>query len=310
MNTSNTLLAITYQPRTFTNPALNKATERIAKLYLDAKNYAEDKNRTLASILAEVKVKELYKDDGFSSVADYAEATFGIKRANAYTLASAGEVYNDKTASENIRSLTPSKLFEVINVPREELEKDMAAGVITSSTTQKDLRDYANQKKQSNEKPVVLDRFTAYPWTRDLSVEMADFFSNPRTMGEWEEGIKKFVKPDYKTDGEVEVVKLPKAVYPGATENDKAPTLPRLMFHCAGEWSYLVVSFEKYKAPKTSKAGPKSTKGAMSMEQLQDLLAAQMGATPEVVKEVLNTIYGAAKSNSKDDGDTNGEVTA
>lgn len=292
MNTSNTLLAITYQPRTFTNPALNKATERIAKLYLDAKNYAEDKNRTLASILAEVKVKELYKDDGFSSVADYAEATFGIKRANAYTLASAGEVYNDKTASENIRSLTPSKLFEVINVPREELEKDMADGVITSSTTQKDLRDYANQKKQSNEKPVVLDRFTAYPWTRDLSMEMVDFFSLPRTMGEWEEGIKQFVRPENKKDDDVEVIKLPKAIYPGATENDKTPTLPRLMFHCAGEWAYLVVSFEKYKAPK-SKATGKKPKGAMTQEQLHDLLATQPGATEEAIKAALAAIYGA-----------------
>lgn len=294
MNTSNTLLAITYQPHNFINPALNKATERIAKLYLDAKNYAEDKNRTLASILADVKVKELYKDDGFSSVADYAEATFGIKRANAYTLAAAGEVYNDKTSSENIRSLSPSKLFEVINVPRAELEKDMADGVITSSTTQKDLREYATKKKEAagDGRSVVLDRFTAYPWTRELTVEMVEFFAPPRTMGEWEEGIKKFVRPDYKNDDEVEVIKLPKTVYPGATENGKTPNLPRLMFHCAGEWPYLVVSFEKYKAPKVKSAGKKN-KGAMTEEQLRDLLSNQPGATPEMVTAALAAIYGA-----------------
>lgn len=299
MNTNNTLLAITYQPRTFTNPALNKATERIAKLYLDAKNYAEDKNRTLASILADVKVKELYKDDGFSSVADYAEATFGIKRANAYTLAAAGEVYNDKQASENIRSLSPSKLFEVINVPREELEKDMADGVITSSTTQKDLREYAIKKKEAagDDKPVVLDRYIAHAWTRDMVVEMVDFLSQPRTMGEWEEGFKNFIKPEYKSVDDVEVIKLPKAKFPGFTEFDNLHQLPRLMFHCQGEWTYLVVSFEKYKAPKQSKnqSSGKAQK-PMSVEQLHDLLASQPGATPDSVKAALAAIYGAAQN--------------
>lgn len=301
MNTNNTLLAITYQPRTFTNPALNKATERIAKLYLDAKNYAEDKNRTLASILAEVKVKELYKDDGFSSVADYAEATFGIKRANAYTLASAGEVYNDKSSSENIRSLSPSKLFEVINVPRDELEKDMADGVITASTTQKDLREYATKKKEAagDDKPVVLDRYTAYVWARDMAVEMVEFTSMPRTMGEWEEGFKKFVATGYATDADVEVIKLPKAPYPGMTNSSKPIELPRLMFHCHREWNYLVVSFEKYKAPKQPKnqSSGKAQK-PMSTEQLHDLLLAQPGATPDSVKAALAAIYGASQSNT------------
>lgn len=299
MNTNNTILAITYQPRTFTNPALNKATERIAKLYLDAKNYAEDQNRILASILADVKVKELYKDDGFSSVADYAEATFGIKRANAYTLAAAGEVYNDKQASENVRSLSPSKLFEVINVPREELEKDMADGVITSTTTQKDLREYAAKKKEAagSDKPVVLDRYNAYVWTHDMAVEMVEFLAIPRTMGEWEEGFKNFVKPDYKTMDEVEVIKLPKAKFPGFTQDNKSHELPRLMFHCEGEWPYLVVSFEKYKSPKQSKnqfSG--KARQPMSAEQLHDLLLSQPGATPESVQAALSAIYGAAKT--------------
>lgn len=299
MNTSNTLLAITYQPHNFTNPALNKATERIAKLYLDAKNYAEDKNRTLASILADVKVKELYKDDGFSSVADYAESVFGIKRANAYTLAAAGEVYNDKQVSENVRSLSPSKLFEVINVPREELEKDMADGVITSTTTQKDLREYAAKKKEAagSDKPVVLDRYNAYVWTRDMAVEMVEFLAIPRTMGEWEEGFKNFVKPDYKTMDEVEVIKLPKAKFPGFTQDNKSHELPRLMFHCEGEWPYLVVSFEKYKAPKQSKnQSSGKARQPMSAEQLHDLLLSQPGATPESVQAALSAIYGAAKT--------------
>lgn len=264
---------------------------------MDAKNYAEDKNRTLASILAEVKVKELYKADGFSSVADYAEATFGIKRANAYTLASAGEVYNDKTASENIRSLTPSKLFEVINVPREELEKDMADGVITSSTTQKDLREYATKKKEGagDDKPVVLDRYKAYVWSREKSVEMVDFLSEPRTMGEWEEGFKKFVATKYATADDIEVIKLPKVRYPGMTDNSTSKELPRLMFHCYNEWNYLVVSFEKYKPPKASKgkSNDKKPRGAMTQEQLHDLLAAQPGANEEAIKAALAAIYGA-----------------
>lgn len=294
MNTNNTLLAITYQPRTFTNPALNKATERIAKLYLDAKNYAEDKNRTLASILAEVKVKELYKDDGFSSVADYAEATFGIKRANAYTLASAGEVYNDKQASEKVKALSPSKLFEVINVPKDELEKDMEEGIISADTTQKDLREYAKKKSSDADKPVVLDRFVAYPWTRELSVELVDICTTPRTMGEWEAVFRSMMTPDGGDDNKVSIVKLPKAKYPGSTENAVNPELPRLMFQYELSWNCMIIGFEKYK-PVKNKASSKKSKGAMSMEQLRDLLTAQPGATPESVQAALSAIYGASK---------------
>lgn len=298
MNTNNTLLAITYQPRVFTNPALNKATERIAKLYLDAKNYAEDKNRTLASILAEVKVKELYKDDGFSSVADYAEATFGIKRANAYTLAAAGEVYNDKTASDALKAFTPSKLFEVVNVPREELECDIEGGVVTSETTQKDLREYASKKKEvaGTDKPVVLDRFNAYPWTREVSTDMADLFSQPHTMGEWEELISVFILPEGGDPKNITVTKLPKAKYPGLTAYENSPTLSRLMFHYEGEWNFLVVAFEKFKSSKGTKSrSSKNSKGAMSAEQLHDLLMSQPGVSDEAVKAALAAIYGATQ---------------
>lgn len=200
---------------TFKNKSLSKATSEILSIYNDAMTYADAKNRQIASILARVKQEKSYAEDGFTSVADYATKTFGIKKQNAYSLADAGEIYNDATASEKLKAFTPSKLSEVSRVPREALEAAVDSGRITATTTQKDLREYAKEatpKKENDKDTEVLDTYDARPLVVCMSLpeSLAEVFKmGPLTIDEWNEVISDSINSNGRFPAET--VKLPKA---------------------------------------------------------------------------------------------------
>lgn len=198
---------------TFKSEALSKATTEILDIYNDAMTYADAKNRQIASILARVKSEQSYKEDGFTSVADYASKTFGIKKQNAYALADAGEVYNDDTASEKLKAFTPSKLAEIARVPRETLEAAVDAGRITATTTQKDLREYAKKAAPVKEnKAEVVDTYDARPLITCMVLpeSVANVFKmGPLTIDEWSEEIVRVINENGRF--EAEVIKIPKA---------------------------------------------------------------------------------------------------
>lgn len=73
----------------FTNKELKRATDTIFKLG-DAikKNWF-----AIAHIVACVDAKECYKDDGFNTVHEWVEKTFGIKKSASYSLLTIGKEY-------------------------------------------------------------------------------------------------------------------------------------------------------------------------------------------------------------------------
>lgn len=148
-----TSTAITFNTGSLVNKELRAATDKICKIFKEAGEYAQKKNRELADILYQVREKKCYTDDGFSSVADYANTVFGIARQNAYALAQAGSKYADETLRPEVKTLPPSKMAEIARVNSETLNKDYEAGKFTSASTQKELRAYANvesSKKETN----------------------------------------------------------------------------------------------------------------------------------------------------------------
>lgn len=152
--TNNTMISVstinTTLP-TFVDDRLNKATQRIISIYTDAAKYADNKNRELAKIFSDVAEKKAYEKDGFKSVADYANTIFGIKRQNAYALASAGKIYNSPDAPDELKAMSPSKLAEISSLNRDKVVKAITDGTINKDTTQKDLREFAS-KIRENEK--------------------------------------------------------------------------------------------------------------------------------------------------------------
>ena len=142
---------------TFKNKKLNEISIRIAKIGDDMGK----KNMELAKLLGTVKRDELFKDDGFKSVAEYADSTFGIQKSLAYQLAKVGERFylsENATAKTVSGMLPPSNLAELVNMKDEDIQKAIDAKEITPSTTQKTLRSVAAGVKHN--KPKVLDDYT------------------------------------------------------------------------------------------------------------------------------------------------------
>lgn len=260
-----TLNPITTASSTFKDERLTKATQRIAAIYADASKYADTKNREIAKILGDVSDKKAYEADGFKSVADYAFTVFGIARQNAYALANAGKVYNDKSAHAELQAMSPSKLAELAAVDTKVVNAALEAGEITHDTTQKALREFADKAKsdKEGEKPVVLDIFTARPCIPALSEEQSDTFASGKLLDDWDDWFMSYVA-SVSPDSPVEIIKLPKAK---VTPESKKPTVNRrLYFNRAFS---IVVEFYKYTAHKATKpAAPKFTK-----EQLLAMLA-------------------------------------
>lgn len=255
---------ITTAARKFKDERLTKATQRITAIYTDAFKYADTKNREIAKILGDVADKKAYEADGFKSVADYAYTVFGIARQNAYALANAGKVYNDKSAHAELQAMSPSKLAELAAVDTKVVNAALEAGEITHDTTQKALREFADKAKsdKEGEKPAVLDSFTARPCIHTLSEEQSDTFASGKLLDDWDDWFTSYVA-NVSPDSPVEIIKLPKAkVTPGS----KKPTVNRRLY-LNREYS-IVVEFYKYTAPKAAKpTAPKFTR-----EQLQNML--------------------------------------
>lgn len=156
---------------TFKNAKLNELSGKIAQqtaainaLYNDAKDKAERINQQLAPIFGELLTTKCYKDDGFKSVADYAEQTFGMGKSMAYMLARVGkEFYGDAAdMMKDVRAkLSTAKLAELTGVDRVQLAKDVQSGAISKDTTLQQCREYATtHQKKSPAKPKVLPTFT------------------------------------------------------------------------------------------------------------------------------------------------------
>lgn len=139
----------THAPATFNfkSPSLNAYSRQIAEIGAEMAS----KNIQIAKILGKIWTEEAYKEDGFTSVQEYAEKTFGIKKASAYQLANVGKrFYNSEseTARKVADMLPPANLAELKNMSDEDIAKEVEAGNITPDTTQKQLREIASKHKE------------------------------------------------------------------------------------------------------------------------------------------------------------------
>lgn len=139
---------------TFKNAELQKAAEEIARVGASMR----DQNRELAKILGRVKTTRCFIEDGFKSVQEFAETTFGIAKSMAYQLAKVGErFYNvdSETAKKASAMLPASNLAEIAKMTDAEIESAIADGKISSKSTQKELRAVASGEKSEKQSVLV-----------------------------------------------------------------------------------------------------------------------------------------------------------
>lgn len=219
-------------PKHFKNDALNKATSEIAKLFSKAADTANSFNRELACILDRVQSNGLYKDDGFKSLAEYAEA-IGLKKSNAHALASAGHIYNDEKAPEALKALTPSNLAVLSSVLRDDTTRDMvytdAESGKFNNATQEELKQYSQEKRGARKSSTtqVLDLYYAKSLNDSITHQYTDEdgkTGETMTIDDWK---------DYFISNGAEYVKIPKAKV--SPDVDKATINRALIIEPNGE---------------------------------------------------------------------------
>lgn len=145
----------------------------------DARERAERINSALAPLFGEVMTSKCYEKDGFKSVADYAESTFGIGRSMSYLLARVGrDFYNEdnKYTKAARDTLTVSRLDAMGNVDRVALAKAIEDGEITPDTSLDDCRAFgASHRKTGKEaKTKVISTFDIYAMKCDGGAKLVE----------------------------------------------------------------------------------------------------------------------------------------
>lgn len=136
----------------FKNPELNEATARIASVLSGVGQFAMTADIEVCKILSDVSKTMCYKDDGFASVAEYAEATFGMGKSSAHAKARAGSnFYNNPDMADVMSALpanisgSPSKIIELLDCKPDVIMEGIESGEITADSTQKDLRKWGDE---------------------------------------------------------------------------------------------------------------------------------------------------------------------
>ena len=159
----------------FKNHELNEATARIANVLSGVGQLALTADIEVCKILSDVSRSQCYKDDGFASVAEYAEATFGMGKSSAHAKARAGSnFYNNPEMVEVMAALpsnisgSPSKIIELLDCRPEVIMEGIENGEINSDSTQKELRKWGDDHAMPESKRGAKRDRSANPIARAL----------------------------------------------------------------------------------------------------------------------------------------------
>ncbi len=167
----------------FKNAKLNEISAKIAveaanmnSVYNAAKEGAEAVNKALAPLFGELLSTKCFKDDGFKSVAEYAEQTFGMSKSMAYMLARVGEQFfnTDNEYTRKAReTLSTSKLNELTGTDRVAIAKAIDEGELSADTPLTSCREFAAAHKKPGKEKVIptFSLFAMSAGRKDVVVE-------------------------------------------------------------------------------------------------------------------------------------------
>lgn len=160
----------------FKNAKLNELSAKIAEqtanmnsVYNAAKEGAEAVNKALAPLFGELLSTKCYTEDGFKSVADYAEQTFGMGKSMAYMLARVGKEYHNEggeLTAKAVETLSTAKLAELTGVDRVAVSKAIDSGELTADSSLADCRAFAASHRKPGKERVV-PTFTLHVYPED-----------------------------------------------------------------------------------------------------------------------------------------------
>ena len=139
----------------FKSKALNTATAGLAKAFKNIESGRKD----ACAILAKIERNNSYKEDGFKSLAEYAE-TIGINKSLAHKMENAGRmlISEDETIKTFANNTDFSKLAILSSADEKEVKKAIENGSLTSESTQAEVKEIkANMKTEGKDK--VLSKY-------------------------------------------------------------------------------------------------------------------------------------------------------
>ena len=149
---SNVIVVNNSQVPTFQNEELNKATKAILEYDKNIRmNYFK-----IADALRWVKGLELYKEDGFKSVSEYASQVFGYEKSTVSRMIKIAEDYLLEDGSSTVfvqegKDFSISQLREVLALPRGDVVDLVQEGQITPDMTKDQIRAVVKAKKNEKE---------------------------------------------------------------------------------------------------------------------------------------------------------------
>lgn len=248
---------------TFKSKDLNTATAAIYDAVNKFNTTAAETRKTVAVILARVERKQTYKDDGFKSLAEYAEK-IGLDKSLTHKLENAGRLLDSKDESvRNFANATDySKLAIVASAGEDAVKAAVASGALKPGQSQRDVRAWKDAHNAANAKTKVLPdlNFTVYNSISGAFESYVDV--EPRET-------KLFVPKDYRKIGTVTGIPF----YGNSTEKpDFSEDAKWDVYQCSYAFHTVYIHTErvkhdKTKAPKT--LDPKS----LTDEQLAAMIA-------------------------------------
>lgn len=139
----------------FKSKALNTATAGLAKAFKNIESGRKD----ACAILAKIERNKSYKEDGFKSLAEYAE-TIGINKSLAHKMENAGRmlISEDETIKTFANNTDFSKLAILSSANEKDVKKAIENGSLTSESTQAEVKEIkANMKAEGKDK--VLSKY-------------------------------------------------------------------------------------------------------------------------------------------------------
>lgn len=147
----------------FKSEALNSETRTIYDTANAVNSTVAEARRTIAVSLYTIESGKLYKDDGYKSLAEYAE-TIGLDKSLAHKLENAGRMI--KSDNDTIKEFSAkadwSKLAILASADPKEVEEAIKGGDLTPETTQAEVKEWKAKKSSKSKDTEVL---TSYNWS-------------------------------------------------------------------------------------------------------------------------------------------------
>ena len=140
----------------FKSKELTAATNSLYKAILDIENGRKE----ACKVLAQVEAKKSYKEDGFSSLAEYGER-IGLEKSTVHKMENAGRllISDDKAIREFADKADYSKLSILASAEGSLIKKGIEDGTLTPDMTQDKVKAWKSERAPANKGVKVLRNY-------------------------------------------------------------------------------------------------------------------------------------------------------